>query len=119
MSVATKTPRQDEELGILVLCTVPNASVGEAIARGIVEAELAACVNIIPGVRSIYRWQGKVEDDREEQLLIKTRRERFDALCRFIVEQHPYEVPEIIAMPMVMGHAPYLTWLESQTAMRT
>ena len=82
---------------LVVLCTAPDEATAEKLAKGMVEARLAACVNAIPGLKSFYRWQGKLESDREIQLLIKTRRARFDELAAWIEANHPYEVPEIVA----------------------
>ncbi|HEY8427476.1 MAG TPA: divalent-cation tolerance protein CutA [Sandaracinaceae bacterium] len=100
---------------ILVLCTAPDAEVGAKLARGLVEARLAACVNVVPGLRSFYVWKGEVHDEPEVQLLVKTRRSRFDALSAWIAEHHPYEVPEIVALPIEAGAKSYLDWLEEQT----
>lgn len=100
---------------ILVLCTAPNAEVGAELGRGLVNAKLAACANIVEGVRSIYAWKGAVHDDSEVQLLIKTRRARFEALRDWILEHHPYDVPEILAIPIEAGSSDYLAWLEEQT----
>lgn len=100
---------------ILVLCTAPDADVGATLARGLVEARLAACVNVVPGLRSFYVWKGEVHDEPEVQLLVKTRRARFDALSAWIAEHHPYEVPEIVALPIEGGAKSYLDWLEEQT----
>lgn len=100
---------------IVVLCTAPAA--GDAaveLARGLVEARLCACVNVVPGLRSFYRWEGAVQDDAEVQLLIKTRRDRFDALAAWLSEHHPYSVPEILALPVVAGADAYLAWLREQ-----
>jgi periplasmic divalent cation tolerance protein len=101
---------------LVVLCTTPNADVGAALGRRLVEERLAACVNIVPAVRSIYAWQGEVKDDGESQLLIKTTRERFDALAQCIRQHHPYTEPEIIALPITAGSPTYLAWLREQTA---
>lgn len=100
---------------ILVLCTAPSADVGATLARGVVEAKLAACANILPGVRSVYVWKGEVHDEPEVQLFIKTRRDRFPALEGWLRENHPYEVPEIIALPIERGSKAYLDWLWEQT----
>lgn len=100
---------------LLILCTAPNDEVAATLARGIVEAKLAACVSIVPSVRSIYVWKGELEDESEVQLLIKTRRARYEALERWILENHPYDVPEIIALPIERGSKRYLAWLEEQT----
>ena len=103
---------------LVVLCTVPSAEVGAQLARGIVEAQLAACVNIIAAVRSIYRWQDAVQDDTEAQLIIKTRAARFEALLAWIRSHHPYEEPEVIALPIVQGSPSYLEWIGAQTQPR-
>ena len=95
----------------IVLCTVPDAATGEALGQHLVAARLAACVNLIPGLTSIYRWQGKVQQDAETLLVIKTRHDRFDALSAAIRARHPYELPEIIAVPLSDGLPAYLDWL--------
>jgi periplasmic divalent cation tolerance protein len=100
---------------ILVLCTAPNPDAAEKLARGIVEANLAACVNIVPGLRSIYVWKGNVHDEPEVQLLIKTRRARYEQLEAWIKAHHSYEVPEILALPIVAGSTEYLSWLSERT----
>ncbi len=97
---------------VLVLSTVARAEDAERIARELVERRLAACVNVVPGVTSIYRWKGGVERDEERLLLIKTRTERLAALRETLVALHPYEVPEAIALPIEGGHQPYLDWLD-------
>jgi periplasmic divalent cation tolerance protein len=98
---------------VAVLMTAPSAEVAAEIARTLVGEGLAACVNTVPGVRSIYRWKGEVCDDAEVLCVIKTRAERFEALRARIVALHPYEVAEVIALPIVAGNAPYLAWIDS------
>ena len=98
----------------VILCTVPNEKTAEKIARSVVERKLAACVNIIPQLRSIYSWQGKIEDDRELLLVIKTSHERYDALESAIVELHPYDTPEVLLLPIAKGLNKYLDWLSAQ-----
>jgi len=98
---------------LVVLCTAPSMEVAVALARGAVEAGLAACVNLIPGVRSFYRWDGAIQDDAESQLILKIRADRLDALTRWIIAAHPYETPEVIALPITGGSAAYLDWLRS------
>ena len=100
---------------ILVLCTAPDADVAARLARGLVDAKLAACVNVVPGLRSFYCWQGEVHDDAEVQLLIKSRHGRYDALEAWLGEQHPYDVPEILALPVERGSKAYLEWVTEQT----
>lgn len=100
---------------IAVLITVPNTEEGERISRALVGEKLAACVNVIDNVRSIYRWQGKVEDEREVLLIAKTRRELFGALRDRVLELHSYDVPEVVALPVVEGSRGYLGWLEEET----
>jgi periplasmic divalent cation tolerance protein len=101
---------------VVVLSTVGTAEDAERIARALVERGLAACVNVLPAVTSIYRWKGGVERDEERLLLIKTRAERFPALKQALVSLHPYEVPEILALPIADGHGPYLDWLDQSVA---
>jgi len=101
---------------LVILCTAPNGEVGAALARGLVDAQLAACVNLIDGVRSFYRWQGKVEDDAEVQLVIKTRASRLDAVKAWIADHHPYDEPEVLALPVGGGSAGYLGWIGEQVA---
>lgn len=100
---------------LIVLCTCPDDTVGERIATALVEERLAACVNRLPGVASIYRWRDKVCRDSELLLLIKTTFERFDALRERIVELHPYELPEVIALDVATGLDRYLAWVEAET----
>jgi len=105
----------DDEL-LLVLCTVPDEAAAKKLAKGLVDARLAACVNAIPGLTSVYRWQGNVEIDTEVQLLIKTRRARFDELAAWIQANHPYDVPEIIAVAAEQVSDGYLAWAVAQTS---
>ncbi len=96
--------------------TFPDADTAARIARALVEEQLAACVNVVPAVRSIYRWEGKVCDEAETLAVIKTTAERYAALAARITELHPYQVPEVIALPLADGHPPYLAWLAEQVA---
>jgi periplasmic divalent cation tolerance protein len=100
-----------EPIAVLIAC--PTGEPADSLARALVEAGLAACVNRFPGVRSTYRWKGVVVTDEEDLLVAKSTREGFAALERFVLSRHPYEVPEIVALPIVAGHAPYLAWLEA------
>ena len=101
---------------IAVLCTAPDAEVAERLARGVVEAHLAACVNILPHVRSIYRWEGRVQDDTEVLLVLKTRSDHFDDLEAWLTQHHPYDVPEVLGLPASAVSRAYLSWLEGETA---
>ena len=96
---------------VVVLSAVASAEDAERIAEALVERHLAACVNVLPAVRSFYRWKGVLQRDEERLLVIKTRAERFEALREALVALHPYELPEVVALPIVAGHAPYLEWI--------
>ena len=100
---------------LVTLCTVPDREAGERIAATLVEERLAACVNLIPGLTSIYRWQGKVEKAAECLLVIKTTSSRFEQLRERIKALHPYEVPEIIAVPITVGDSAYLNWISENS----
>lgn len=101
----------------VIFCTTPLDQ-ADALAEGLVEARVAACVNIVPTVRSIYRWKGAVEKDDEALLLIKTTAEGVPAVLDFIDTHHPYDVPEAIALPIQEGLPDYLAWLEGEVATR-
>lgn len=100
---------------LLVLISAP-ADAAPMLARHLVEARLAACVNLLPGVRSVYRWQGQVCEDAETLLIAKTAADRFDDLRAAILRNHPYELPEIVAVKLDDAHPPYLQWLLSETS---
>lgn len=100
----------------VALTTAPDATVAAQIARTLVDERLAACANLVPQVRSIYRWQGRLEDDTEVLMVIKTRADRVAALADRLRALHPYEVPELIVLPVVGGLAPYLSWMRAETA---
>jgi periplasmic divalent cation tolerance protein len=97
---------------LLVLTTVARAEDAERIAEALVEERLAACVNVLPGVRSIYRWKGAVEREEERLLVVKTRADRFAALRDRVLALHPYEVPEVVAVTIEAGSPAYLRWLD-------
>jgi periplasmic divalent cation tolerance protein len=99
---------------IVVVSTCDSEEQSVKVAQSLVEKRLAACVNIIPGARSIYRWKGKIEDAPEWVLLIKSRRDLFDALRTELQKVHSYEVPEVIALPLVDGSESYLAWLDRE-----
>ncbi len=97
----------------MVYSSCPDETVAEHIAEALVSRQLAACVNVIPKMRSIYRWKGNIERDWEVLLLIKTRKAEFQALQAAITELHPYELPEIIAVSIETGLVDYLRWIDS------
>ncbi len=101
---------------IVIFVTAGSEAEAEKIARALVEEQLAACVNILSPIRSIYRWQGQVADDREWLLLIKTRAERFAAVESRVKALHSYQVPEVIALPIVTGAEGYLRWLRESVS---
>jgi len=96
---------------VVVLVTCPSRAVARRLAEVLIRRRLAACVNILPGVESIFTWKGKTDHSREVLLLIKTTARVFDRLRRTIEALHPYDVPEIIALPLQAGHQPYLDWV--------
>lgn len=100
---------------VLVLITVPSREEAEKIARRVVEDRLAACVNIIPQVRSLFSWEGKLSQEDEVLLVVKSRRSRFPELAGTVKELHSYSVPEIIAIPVLEGTADYLQWIVDVT----
>ncbi len=104
---------------IIVYITASNEEEAEKIAKVILDAKLAACVNIVRNVRSIYRWQGKIEDEGEVLMIAKSRRGLFGRLCDAVKKLHSYSVPEVIAMPVIEGSEDYLTWLERETSQET
>jgi periplasmic divalent cation tolerance protein len=95
----------------LVVCTFGSAEEAASVGRTVVEEQLAACMNIVPGVRSIYVWEDELCDDEEVVALLKTTRDRFDALRDRIVALHSYDCPEVLALPVDAGHAGYLDWV--------
>ncbi len=96
---------------VVVFCSVGRPEDAERIAQALVEKRLAACVNVVPGVLSLYRWEGKVQRDVERLLIIKTTRERFNDLHEALLKVHPYELPELLVLPVVGGHVPYMEWV--------
>lgn len=100
---------------IVIFITAPGEDEAAKIARSLVEARLAACVNIVRNIRSIYTWQGNIEDDTEVLMIVKTRKSLFSALSAKVRELHSYDVPEIIALPVIDGSEEYLKWLKEST----
>jgi periplasmic divalent cation tolerance protein len=99
---------------VVVLVACPDAETAGTIAERLIEERLAACVHVTGEGSSIYRWQGSVERARERLLVVKARADRLDALGTRIVELHPYDVPEVLALPVARGFAPYLDWVRSE-----
>ena len=100
----------------VVLVTAPDEACAERLARALVEERLAACVNVLPGVRSFYRWEGVVQDDTELLLVAKTRPERLEALAARVKELHPYDLPEVLEIPATGGSDAYLDWVRSESS---
>lgn len=98
----------------IALVTAPSSEVADELARTLVEERLVACVNVLPGVRSFYRWQGRIECGDEVLLVLKTRSDRVDALRSRVASLHPYEVPEFVVLPIVAGLESYLGWVSAE-----
>ena len=96
---------------VLILTTVPDDGTGETLARTLVEERLAACVNLLPPMTSIYRWRAAVERDSERQLIVKTTRDRIGAVRERIAQLHPYELPELLVVEVADGSPTYLAWV--------
>ncbi|GMH00237.1 hypothetical protein Nepgr_002076 [Nepenthes gracilis] len=100
---------------IVVYVTVPNKEAGKKLAESIVKERLAACVNRVPGIESVYEWKGEIQTDSEELLIIKTRESLLGALTEHVIANHEYETPEVIALPITGGSIPYLEWIKDST----
>ena len=112
--MAEATMDSERSRHLVVYVTTPRNE-APALANALVERRLAACVNIVPGIRSVYLWKGELCDEGETLLVIKTRAALFEALRDAVVELHSYEVPEVVALPIVGGHPPYLAWVDEST----
>lgn len=99
---------------VAVLTTAPSVEVAERMGEALVTERLAACANLVPGVQSIFRWQGALAREAEVLVVLKTTHDALDDLRRRLVELHPYEVPEVIALNVCAGHAPYLDWVRTE-----
>lgn len=108
--------RNDNGEYVVVLTTLPDAAAARALVRGLVEARLAACGTIVPSVSSVYWWEGRINEATETQVVLKTRRDRWDELVVAIRERHPYDVPELLALPVERGLPAYLTWIANETS---
>lgn len=109
----------DEAGGVaarVVLVTAPDPVVAESLVRHLVEEGVVACGNILPGITSIYRWQGEVEHETEVLLLFKTTPAGADRLVKRVPELHPYDVPEVLVLPVEVGHAPYMQWINENVS---
>jgi periplasmic divalent cation tolerance protein len=103
------------DVAVVVLSTAPDPDTADRLARALLEARLAACVTRIPGVTSLFRWQEELEETEEVLLLVKTHASRAPALTRMLSELHPYEVPEILVLPVAAGLGAYLNWVREVT----
>ena len=100
----------------IVLITAPDVETASQLARTLVAERLAACVNVVPAIRSIYRWEGSVKDDAESLLVVKTRADRGEALAARVAELHPYDLPEVLELAVTGGSAAYLRWVGTESA---
>jgi periplasmic divalent cation tolerance protein len=100
---------------LFVVSTAPNLATAEKVGRALVAERLVACVNVVPGLTSIYRWQGEIQAEEEVLLLMKTQRDRLEALEQRLPELHPYDVPELIALPVAAALGAYGSWVMSET----
>ena len=104
---------QNQEDYLLVISTCPNQDVAKQLAGKIIDEHLAACVNILPNIVSVYKWQGSMEESSESMMLIKSTKQQYENLQSLIVEEHPYELPEVIAVPISGGLPEYLAWINN------
>ena len=102
---------------ITVLTTVASADEAVALVRALLERRLVACGKLVPGARSLYRWEGKIADEQEVLVILKTRASRLDSLKTAFGELHPYKVPELLALPVSAGHEKYLSWITKETTL--
>lgn len=100
---------------LLIITTLPDQDTARQLARQLVEARLAACVNVLSACTSVYRWQSAIQEETEFPLLIKTSAEGYAAVETFLLEHHPYELPEIVALPVAQGLPGYLDWVRAET----
>lgn len=116
MSPSEPSGRSSEVPVHVVLVTAPDAETGARLARALVAEGLVACVNIVPGLRSFYRWQGALQEETEVLLVIKTRADRLPALTERVRALHPYELPEVVALATAGGSDAYLAWVRTESA---
>ena len=115
MSGAKSSPGSDGDAVRVVFVTAPDDETPGIIARTLVEEGLVACVNIVPGVRSVYRWEGAVQEDAEVMLILKTRADCCAAVAARVADLHPYTLPEVIALPVSTGSDAYLDWVRTES----
>ena len=99
-----------------ILLSAPDVETAERLAGALVEERLAACANVVPGVVSVFRWRGDVQREAEALLIVKTVEARVEEVCARVVAMHPYEVPEVLVLPVLGGHEPYLRWVAEEVA---
>lgn len=99
----------------VILITTPSKEIARQIAGRLLERQLIACANILPGIQSLYTWKGSIQEDEETLMFCKTRSACFESLCRIVQEMHPYELPEIITLPVGQGLPAYLAWVSEAT----
>ncbi len=109
-------PTINDQTMLLVMTTITDIDKGKLLARQIIEKQLAACCNIVPGITSIYRWKNELCEDQECLLVMKTIKTRYTQLSEFILQQHPYETPELIALPVTESTQEYLSWVTKETS---
>jgi len=103
---------------VVAMCSCPDEAVAQQLASDLVRLRLAACVNIVPKIRSIYRWRDEVQDEGEALMIMKTTRVAYAELQSWLQQNHPYDVPEVLALPVQAGSADYLDWVLNETEMR-
>ena len=109
-------PTTNDQTMLLVLTTITDIDKGKLLARQIIEEQLAACCNIVPGITSIYRWKNELCEDQECLVVMKTTKTRYIQLSKFIQQQHPYDTPELIALPVTHSTQEYLSWVTKETS---
>lgn len=102
---------------LILVCTCPDAATARRLAGGLLERKLAACVNILPEIRSMYRWQGELHDDGETLMVVKTTRQAYAEVERWLLQHHPYDVPEVLAVQVPAGSPAYLEWVQKEIEM--
>lgn len=98
---------------LVILCTVPNQEVGQRIAKALITDQLAACVNLLPGIESVYRWDNQIETSSETLLLIKSQEHLYEKIEQKLISIHPYDCPEIMSLPVKSGFSGYLEWIQA------